>query len=769
MMKSVKLFSVSVLALVLLAACQREEVVDNPFFNKETNEVVTSFVFNVSTQSGPQTRQSADAVQASVSSPFRGITDAKLLTYSEEASGKILPADKTADKLYDLAYVASAGTLSNSNSRRVMEMSLPLQTNTLLFYGRAPLGDPYGGFDNPYDCYGHMDVYSIGKTYGSADFQLGQRVNGDKYNKFVVVENLFAGVMSMLLNTKLPEDLVISATDGPSGVANKYKYNVTIPAGGIAWKDYDKIENSLHVNKSPYSVGVERYPLEDKLYTLYRQLTTIRAAEGELRAGSGEAILRMAQDLFTVLNEVRCAEPLNEAETVAKYLANKVYYRMLKYYTADTNNTGGPISNVAFLDQATIVENYLSAEEVDTRPSDTNDTSVWPDAAKLATIQGYDPADFPFNFDLPRGSTHIAFDAAKERFYYPQTFNVSGMGIPGSGSTYNAQSYYYPAELMYFGNSPIRTSNSDVVASAYPNGAGQGAGQWDANASWASNWNGNQVAAATRAVAMQYDINYGVALLETKVKFASGISNLKDNNHHVQDMWDDGLANDSVVEQDQNIPVSNTAFKLTGVIIGGQSQRVGWDYLPVKVGEDYKYGFVYDKAVPTAARDIPTATSNYTLVFDNFHAASETDGIYTPAASQDVVHVALEFLNNSGKDFYGNENLIRKDGYFYLIGALNPANATNKDSIEWPDNVASGFVPYFIPPYTAAGGSQHVNRVFIQDFMTTAEFVLGQDSLKAAYLTVPDLRSSSMTLGLSVNLSWETGLNFEDVVLGATQ
>jgi hypothetical protein len=28
------------------------------------------------------------------------------------------------------------------------------------------------------------------------------------------------------------------------------------------------------------------------------------------------------------------------------------------------------------------------------------------------------------------------------------------------------------------------------------------------------------------------------------------------------------------------------------------------------------------------------------------------------------------------------------------------------------------------------------------------------------------LRSSSMTLGLSVNLSWETGLNFEDVILG---
>jgi len=749
---------------LLAAACAKEVETNNPNFNPETNEVVTQFVFNVSTQSGSATKMSADAVQASASNAFRGITDAKLLTYAETTSGKILPADKTASKIYDLSYVATAGTLSSTNSRRVLEMSLPLQTNTLLFYGRAPMGDPYGGYTNPYDCYGHMDVYDINENLGSADFQLGQRVNGAKYEKFKVVENLFAGIMTMLLNSSLPAELEIKANEAPAGVANKYKYNVTIPSGGIFWKDYDKIEDNVRINESPILPGNERFPLEHKLYTLYRQLTTVRNAQGELRAGSGEAVLRMAQDLFTVLNEVRCAEPLNEAETVAKYLANKVYDRMRLYFTADFNNNGAPITGVAFLSQADIVANYLSADEVATRPSnsDPNDKNVWPDADKLATISGYVPADFPFNFDLPRGATHIAFDATKSRFYYPQTFNVSGMGVPGTGDTYNAQSYYYPAELMYFGNSPIRTSNSDVVASAYPNGAGTADGQWDANASWGSNWDGNQVAAATRAVAMTYDINYGVAMLETKVKY--GATTLKDNNKHVQDLWDDGIENDSTSEQDQDITVTGDSFKLTGVIIGGQSQRVGWEYLPVKVGDSFKYGFIYDKAIPEAAQAIPTSTPNYTLVFDNFHAASESGGIYTPENTQDIVYVALEFRNNSGKDFYGNENLIRKDGYFYLIGGLNPANATN--TISWPDNVTVGKVPYFIPPYTAAGGSQRVPRVFIQDFKTTAEFVLGVNSLKAAYLTVPDLRSSSMTLGLSVNLSWETGLNFEDVILG---
>jgi len=34
---------------------------------------------------------------------------------------------------------------------------------------------------------------------------------------------------------------------------------------------------------------------------------------------------------------------------------------------------------------------------------------------------------------------------------------------------------------------------------------------------------------------------------------------------------------------------------------------------------------------------------------------------------------------------------------------------------------------------------------------------------------VPDLRSSSVTLGLSVDLKWETGLVFNDVIIGGTE
>jgi hypothetical protein len=45
--------------------------------------------------------------------------------------------------------------------------------------------------------------------------------------------------------------------------------------------------------------------------------------------------------------------------------------------------------------------------------------------------------------------------------------------------------------------------------------------------------------------------------------------------------------------------------------------------------------------------------------------------------------------------------------------------------------------------------------------MTTATFKIGATSLQNAFVTVPDLRSSQTSLGLSVDLNWRPGLNFD--------
>ena len=321
----------------------------------------------------------------------------------------------------------------------------------------------------------------------------------------------------------------------------------------------------------------------------------------------------------------------------------------------------------------------------------------------------------------------------------------------------------YPAELLYFGNSPVRTSSADKKVSDYPQIAGTGTGGWENEASWNGDWSDNPVLASTRAVAMKYDINYGVAMLGSRVKYsdaAKTAGHIMDNNKAVQEEKYGTAA--AATEEDQEIPINGEGkFQVTGLIIGGQSRYIGWDHLPYNPGTGYEYGFLYDKAIPSGAKSVPFASAsasgwNYTLVYDNFHAASQSAGIYTAEGSQDKVYVAVEFLNNTGKDFYGNHNLIQNGGRFYLIGCLDPANGGD---ITWPTN-------YVIPPYKADGTSQKIKRVFIQDYLTSATFTLDMNSLHAAYLTVPDLRASSMSLGLSVDLEWRTGLSFDNVVLG---
>jgi hypothetical protein len=331
----------------------------------------------------------------------------------------------------------------------------------------------------------------------------------------------------------------------------------------------------------------------------------------------------------------------------------------------------------------------------------------------------------------------------------------------GSGSNFNPNNYMYPAELCYFGNSPIRVTSDSHVKTDYPDGAAN----WDNDDNWKTTYaSGNNtvdwtkdgvVSSTTRSVAMQENINYGTAMLKTTIAYATGVLNLKDNNSGIH-----------TGEADNTIAVSGSPFTLTGVLIGGQPQTVGWNYIfKSTVGDPY-ICMVYDNDLPSTAIPTPTNNDNYTMVWDN----------YTTNATQNTVYVALELTNNSGKDFWGMNNLIRNGSSFYLIGKLDP-DVTSAENLTTLGKTAEEFAAdktlgitwptkYALPPYDGSGNTVKVRRVFIQDFMTTANFIIGENSLKQALVSVPDLRASHLSLGLSVDLSWSAGLNFENVVLG---
>ena len=221
------------------------------------------------------------------------------------------------------------------------------------------------------------------------------------------------------------------------------------------------------------------------------------------------------------------------------------------------------------------------------------------------------------------------------------------------------------------------------------------------NKGWTTGTAVQAVTSATRAVAMKYNIKYGVALLATQVKLGSGLTSnqLTDNKA--------AIVNDGVATNQTDI--DGTQLQLTGLIIGGQPASANWQFLPASTSFNQT---IYDPITPVALSTTATA-ANYTLVLDNYNSEVAD------------VNIALEFLNN-GKDFYGRDGLIAQGQKFYLVGKLK-GDATNATgTLTWP-----------------AGIPQSGNaRVFIQDFKTTAVFTIDNGDSTADPARVPSLQNA---------------------------
>lgn len=794
------------------SSCTDDEVVDvNPSYDPEANTVVVDLAFNISTANTPTTRMSAAATQATTDQTFRGISDAKLFTFYQidggtAVNGEHLAAATTCTQRYDLADVIGYNQITKDESRRVLEMSLPLRTNTLVFYGKATTGEAEldGGTNSSkystYDSYGLFDskvANSTATDLSNIIFSVKRRLDDNDNANFKKTEKLLAGLLSCIMNTDFSQETAAIDKDAtPTGGSNKYDFDIALKrikhddndgtsiTQTISWSDYASTDG-----KSPLNPDEPQKELEKHLGTMYKQMTTIYSSEGELRAASGQAILSMIADLWTKINSVRCADPFHEQETVAKYMAQLISEHIQKYFTGTPPSDGGLVleANIGFQSIGTMVDNFLADKYWPVDETNVDNAKYVRTSYELASLKSLNAtqgniANFPESYNLPVGATHITFATSEvdnhKLFTYPKKFSTVAVG----GVDFYVEDYMYPPELVYFGNSPIRVSNKEHLTKDYPNGANTIApvaatqttpatvGGWDNSNSWSSDWKSGDegfVQASTRSVAMQYDINYGTALLKTTISYPTGISKLKDNNHAIQKALNSSLGDNE--EPDNEIEYDGSSFTLKGIIIGGQSKNVGWDFIPKKVnvqtGTDtetgdpiytnkVEYGFIYDKAIAPSSKSIPN-TSNpvYTLLFDNYDATLAVD-------KQSAVFVALELVNNC-QDFYGNKNLIKKGGSFYLIGKLDPQK-TGLTKPTWPTY-------HKLPPYATNGTSIEAMRVFMQDYMTSANFVIGEKSLQSAYLTVPDLRSSSLSLGLSVNIEWSTGIDFGDVTLGNTE
>lgn len=314
------------------------------------------------------------------------------------------------------------------------------------------------------------------------------------------------------------------------------------------------------------------------------------------------------------------------------------------------------------------------------------------------TVSGYvtNANNYPICAKIPQGAVAIQFNGTA--FAY----TTSDINASSNFNMTNVANYRKPASLNYFVETPVKTLDSEWLATNLPS-----------EDSWADvvdAYTGTKVTSSTRSMILEKPVQYGVADLEAKV-IASGAT----------------LQDESGAEK-----TIGSDLKITGILIGGQKD-VTWNFKPSSGPTEY---VVYDgKFAGSSAvlgTEIESAKANHTLLLE------------TPAATN--VKVAIEFENNMG-DFYGKDHmLISKGTKFYLIADLKPLK----------------------PLKPGASGNQNTGvtttatSVFQQDYKTTARFTVG--SLKNAYSVVPDLRSPKLEFGLSVDLTWETGMDFEVTV-----
>ena len=691
--------------------------------NSVENEVTVQFVLNVSSATSGNTRQSAATVQQNAN--FRGIQDAMLIglstgkTYSKTTTGEGSTAVTTYQWTapfagnstgYDVIKTYNLGTLygttavdntgtnnADNSSHRVVELSLPVKTDAMLVYGRAIPGTDVA-------VNGTVTMPTDYSTPENITFGLVTRL--DDSDAYAQTCNLAA----LLLNRVMLSEVAAHPLPASPTPRNGYTQKANMLA--LSWREIGtKTDDEI----------AALAPLQENLAKAYNIIQTTYNDGSNIHAGSAASVCNIIKDIHAIATSVANATATNDDELNAQRLADVILARIGYYF--DTTSDPFTFKNLGEVNTDGTPKHVLVA----------NGAAVEGDFAsngKYGKVTDAYLKNFPIAFNLPEGVSQLeftAFNAAGTTGGFAYKTLDNSHSLIDIANTLNPQKYTYPAELLYFDNSPLRVTDSEKDPGDYPNGYNT----WDTD-TW-SGWAIGKVASTTRSVAVKNNINYGVAMLQTKVTIDNDVDDFLDN-HPAPD-------NFSLKKTDIQ------GFTLTGVLVGGQYKQVGWNYLSTGDGTDgaNKDFVIFDNKIVSGT--VPTANGdeNYTLVFDNYAGSTQSD-----------VLVALEFKNGNDKDIYGKGGMIPKGGTFYLVGKLKLSDGTG--SISWPTT-------YAIPPYKAADGeSTQSTRVFIQDFMTTATFKIGEESLKNAFTTVPDLRASQTSLGLSVDLNWRSGLSFETVL-----
>ena len=317
--------------------------------------------------------------------------------------------------------------------------------------------------------------------------------------------------------------------------------------------------------------------------------------------------------------------------------------------------------------------------------------------------------NYPANIGLPDGAAALRWFKSETTSEYEFEPRIETTILDNIN---NISRFSYPAELFYYVNSRIDTSNSLVGEEVYNN-----------SADWATvcsqyQYQPGTVTVNTKSVAIHDPLQYAVGRLKMTMVAETTTGTLKD-------------------AADIDVPLTNpetseSSFPLTGVIVCNQ-HPVDFNFKPVLVNGVSSHvddRFIYDSQVKksdgtycylTTAEesDIPSR-----LVLQTYDTGEGSD---TRGAEE--VTIVMEFQNKSGQAFSGKNCIIYPDTKFYLIGKANPLEASS-----------------------AGAAPEAMGRVFTQDHVTTVNTKV--QSLANAYNVLPDLIGGRLELGVELVSSW---------------
>lgn len=698
-----------------ISSCSSDnEIVEvNPTFDPAKNEVTTQFVLNVNPSEQGTTRQAASTVQKA--SNFRGMKDAKLIGLSTGKANTFLApflgssTNFDVKRTYDLGTLYANGSVDNDpesdnaekSSHRVVELTLPLKTDAMLVYGRAiPVTKASGTSTVTDEEENGSVVYNVAATPESTTFDLVARM-GDA-TAYTQCCLMAAAILNRIMLSQVD---AYDMTNPITRTNENGSYTQEAALSALTWRQIGILTDEQIALLAP---------LQQNLASAYSVIRNTYKSTDAVNSGSAASLCKIMKDVYTIASTVAGAVATSDDELNAQRLADEIIGRIESFFNKD--DATFPFRAVGTESSSNTIIKGLKDAGVD--------------IAGFSAVTDANFATFPKSFNLPDGVAQLDFtdftttDAGTSGgFAYKATENNAS--LINLGTKLNPTKYMYPSELLYFDNSLLRVTDAEKKPGDYPDGYNK----WDDD-SW-TGWTTGPVASSTRSVAVKNNINYGVAMLQTSVAIDDPTTGFKDNR-----------------PAEEQVTLSKTQignFILTGVLIGGQYKQVGWNYLTKSTADENKDFVIYDNKMASNGATISasTATPNYTLVFDNYNSEGQGN-----------VLVALEFKNGNDVDIYGKGGIIPKGATFYLAAELELGDKTIPS---WPTT-------YAIPPYTDAGASQKITRIFTQDYVTTATFKIGENSLKNAYTTVPDLRATQTSLGLSVDLQWRPGLSFEAVL-----